>query len=235
MNFAQPGVQDARPMDSRRPWRRQQLLDAAIRVMQRTGYHQMSMQALANEAGVSVGLAYRYFRSKEDVLLDAILDILDALRAELPPAAASSGAAAPERLRAMFGAYIRVIDRYRAAVLLTYRESATLPSAGRTQLKELEVATAAPLAAAIRDGITDGDFISCDVELVVHDLVLIAHGWALKHWLFAREHTVEDYIERQCDLMLRALTASGTDNPRRRTDPTRTSSTNKVNNERASI
>lgn len=35
--------------------RRRQVLDAAVTVMQRTGFHQMSMQVLADEAQVSVG------------------------------------------------------------------------------------------------------------------------------------------------------------------------------------
>ncbi len=210
MSTPLPGAGRVRPAGSGHGWRRRQLLEAAIRVMQRTGYHQMSMQALAEEAGVSVGLTYRYFSGKEDVLLAAILDILDALRAELPSAADAGGATAAHRLCAVFGAYIRVIDRHRAAVLLTYRESATLSPAGRNQIKDLEVATAEPLATAISDGIASGEFIDCDVELVVHDLVLRAHGWALKHWLFARNRTVEDYIRQQSELVLRALsTATG--------------------------
>lgn len=49
--------------------RRRQVLDAAVTVMQRTGFHQMSMQALADEAQVSVGLIYKYFGGKEDILL----------------------------------------------------------------------------------------------------------------------------------------------------------------------
>ena len=55
--------------------RRRQLLDAAVAVMERTGFHQMSMQALADEAQVSVGLFYKYFGSKEDILLAAIVDL----------------------------------------------------------------------------------------------------------------------------------------------------------------
>jgi AcrR family transcriptional regulator len=192
------------PLNAHRLQRRRQLLDAAIRVMQRTGYHEMSMQALADEAQVSVGLAYRYFRSKEDVLLAAILGILDALRADLPEAAATQGPAA-DRLCATFAAYVRVIDRYRDAVLLTYRESATLSRDGRNRIKELEVSTAAPLMSVVADGIASGEFADCDVELAVYDMVLIAHGWALKYWLFARTRSVEQYIGQQCRTILRSL------------------------------
>jgi AcrR family transcriptional regulator len=49
--------------------RRRQVLDAAVTVMGRTGFQQMSMQDLAAEANVSVGLIYKYFGGKEDLLL----------------------------------------------------------------------------------------------------------------------------------------------------------------------
>ena len=195
---------ESRTADAHLLLRRKQLLAAAIRVMQRTGYHEMSMQALADEAQVSVGLAYRYFRSKEEVLLAAILDILDALRADLPTAAAGKGSA-PERLCAAFAAYVRVIDRYRQSVLLTYRESATLSLDGRDRIKELEIATAAPLMHLVNEGIALGEFADCDVELAVYDMILIAHGWALKHWLLARTRTVEQNIHQQCRSILRSL------------------------------
>lgn len=66
--------------------RRRQVLRAAATVMQRTGFHQMSMQALADEAGVSVGLIYKYFGGKEDVLLATIISILESFRDQLVPA-----------------------------------------------------------------------------------------------------------------------------------------------------
>jgi hypothetical protein len=36
-------------------------------------------------------------------------------------------------------------------------------------------------------------------------MVLMAHGWALKHWLFARTRTVEQYIDEHCRTILRTL------------------------------
>ena len=49
--------------------RRRQVLDAAVTVMSRNGFHQMSMQNLAAEANVSVGPIYKYFGGQEDLLL----------------------------------------------------------------------------------------------------------------------------------------------------------------------
>ncbi|MDQ2722741.1 MAG: TetR/AcrR family transcriptional regulator [Actinomycetota bacterium] len=194
-----------RGTSSRAGSRRRQLLDAAIAVMQRTGFHEMSMQALADEAAVSVGLVYKYFAGKEDLLLAAILDILDAFREQLPPAMEAAGPDPVQRLAAGLRRYVEIIDANVDAVLLTYRESKTLSPGGRQQIKELEVRTAEPLRHAVHQGIATGVLAEVDVDLAVYDLMMLAHAWALKRWHFAGTFTVESYIRAQTALLLRAL------------------------------
>ena len=53
----------APPVDKRR-----QILDAAIRVFARQGFHSTRVSDIADEAGVAYGLVYHYFRSKDEVL-----------------------------------------------------------------------------------------------------------------------------------------------------------------------
>jgi AcrR family transcriptional regulator len=48
--------------------KRKRLLDAAVRVFARTGYHGSRVGDIAEEAGVAHGLLYHYFSSKEEVL-----------------------------------------------------------------------------------------------------------------------------------------------------------------------
>jgi len=48
--------------------RREEILDAAIACFARNGFHQTTMVDIAREAGISPGLIYRYFASKEDVI-----------------------------------------------------------------------------------------------------------------------------------------------------------------------
>ena len=48
--------------------RRRQILDAAIRVFARQGFHSCRVSDIADEAGVAYGLVYHYFDSKDEVL-----------------------------------------------------------------------------------------------------------------------------------------------------------------------
>src|SRR5262250_2826781 len=50
------------------PDRRSQILDAALSCFAKRGFHQTSMHDISAEAGVSVGLIYRYFENKEAVI-----------------------------------------------------------------------------------------------------------------------------------------------------------------------
>jgi len=50
------------------PDRRTQILEAAIVCFAKHGFHQASMHDISAEAGISVGLIYRYFANKEAVI-----------------------------------------------------------------------------------------------------------------------------------------------------------------------
>src|SRR5260370_16146310 len=45
-----------------------QILDAAVACFAKRGFHQASMHDISAEAGISVGLIYRYFQNKEAVI-----------------------------------------------------------------------------------------------------------------------------------------------------------------------
>ncbi len=53
--------------------REEAILAAAVRVFQRRGFHRARMAEIAEEAGISYGLVYHYYRGKAE-LFDAILD-----------------------------------------------------------------------------------------------------------------------------------------------------------------
>jgi AcrR family transcriptional regulator len=55
-------------IDSSNADRRTQILEAALVCFAKRGFHQTSMHDISGEAGISVGLIYRYFENKEAVI-----------------------------------------------------------------------------------------------------------------------------------------------------------------------
>jgi TetR/AcrR family transcriptional regulator, repressor for uid operon len=65
--------------------RRAEIVDAATNCFMERGFHQTTMQIIAKEMGMSLGLLYRYFASKEEII-DAVAQIdhfemIDAIKA----------------------------------------------------------------------------------------------------------------------------------------------------------
>ncbi len=86
--------------------RRRAILDAAVRVFARKGFHACRVGEIAAEAGVSHGLLYHYFASKDEVLETIIREnwtlLLEALRE-----VETSGKPADEQLRLVVAIMLR--------------------------------------------------------------------------------------------------------------------------------
>jgi AcrR family transcriptional regulator len=82
--------------------RRRQILDASAACFARRGFHQATMQDICEEAQLSPGAVYRYFRSKDDIIVAmcerAYVEDADAVRT------ATEGHSTPE----VFGDLIRI-------------------------------------------------------------------------------------------------------------------------------
>ncbi len=81
----------APPIDKRR-----QILDAAIRVFARQGFHSTRVSDIADEAGVAYGLVYHYFKSKDEVLNELFSERWSLLLAAIEEADGSEATPARE-------------------------------------------------------------------------------------------------------------------------------------------
>lgn len=192
--------------DARARRRMRQVLDAAVRLMHGRDPEAVSMQALAEEASVSVGLIYKYFGGKEEVLVAIVLDLVDQLRDEMAARMAAAGPDPVARLAAGFAAYCAVMDDRHAVGLLTFRESAELGPQARQRLKDAERTTHDPLREAAVDAAAAGLLVDeADPDLLAFDLAIIAQTWPLKHWHFPEDYDIGRYVEAQTSAMLRSV------------------------------
>lgn len=191
---------------ARTSWRRGQIIQAAVRLLETQSFNQMSMSDLAEEAGISVGTIYQYVASKEDVLVMVIVDILEAYREAVQPVLAEVSDPV-ERLEAAFRAYCGVVDSRRSAVVLGYGASRALPSVGRRTVMDLERETTDLLSECVRRGVEEGVFKVDSPELVGWDLALLAHTWALKNWHMSQSFSFDEYVTSQLAIVMRAIRA----------------------------
>jgi len=71
------------PRQARSRAKQEQLLAAALALFDERGFEATTIDAIAGHAGVSVGIFYRYFRSKEQILLDLTQERLAEIRLNL--------------------------------------------------------------------------------------------------------------------------------------------------------
>ncbi len=98
------------------PERRRQLIDTAVEVFARNGYHTTSMNDIAEAAGVTKPVLYQHFASKRDLYLQLLSEVGSELRETI--AKATADAAGPRQqieggLRAYFGFVSQRGDAFR--------------------------------------------------------------------------------------------------------------------------
>jgi AcrR family transcriptional regulator len=106
----------------RAPERRAQLLEVAREVFGTSGFHSVSMDDVAERAGVTKPILYDHFSSKKDLylaLLDADLaDLLERVKEAL-----DSSPGNRERIRASFQAYFDFVDEQADGFRLLMQET----------------------------------------------------------------------------------------------------------------
>jgi AcrR family transcriptional regulator len=89
--------------------KRRLILDAAVRVFARQGFHTCRVSDIADEAGVAYGLVYHYFQSKDEVLDTLFLERWDLMLAAIREVDAN-GNSARDKLREIASF---IVDSYR--------------------------------------------------------------------------------------------------------------------------
>lgn len=185
-------------------WRREQIVAAAVACFARAGYHGTTIKDIADKAGFSAGLIYSYVRDKEDVLFLVFLHIFETYQRHIPERLL--GVQEPlTRLCTAVQAYCEAVDRNVGATVVGYRESASLRPELRRAIQHMELETNRLIAAPIEACIAAGQVEPTNVELLTFRLVLLAHGWALKHWHFEGRVTLQDYVADGLRLYLQGM------------------------------
>jgi len=135
--------------------KRRVILNAALRVFARQGFHTCRVSDIADEAGVAYGLVYHYFASKEEILDTLFLDRWDVMLAAIAEAD-GSGRSPREKLHAI-AAFI--VDSYghdpelmKVIIVEVTRAANTFGRTHLAKIREAYAGIAAIVSAAQREG-----------------------------------------------------------------------------------
>ena len=150
--------------------RREQLLELGVRLFATRSLDDLSIETLAEEAGISRGLLYHYFGNKQDFHTAVVRRAADDLFAVTAP----TGEGTPlERLAGSLERYVDyVVENYQGYVSLL-RGAAS----GHEELREIYESS----RSALTDRLFEGPEAAESVQLGLVDtpaVRLLVHGWA---------------------------------------------------------
>lgn len=203
--------------------KREAVAEAAFALFLKEGFHRTTTRDIARRAGVSAGAPFTYFKDKEDILFYIVSkeqdrageQLLSALSQQIAEAT-RTGADPEEVFKTVFAIFLRSVDTMRRFILLAYQETKSLNTETRRALIAREKRLQALIGEAIRYGVERGRFAPDHIEIRAHNIMVLGHAWATRHWAFAGEmESIEEYVAFLQPLVLAMLeTSAAVETPR---------------------
>ncbi len=183
--------------------RRRQIVDGAVRLFIKLGYHKTTTRILAKETGLSIGSLYEYVSTKEDILYLVSMAIHAAVEKGLKDAMARSSAGR-QALKEIIREYFLVCEKMSDHVLLMYQATHFLPEKWQKRVLEAELRITRLFIDAMQQLKEEGKLALEDdtINLIGHNISVIGHIWAFRRWYFAKHFTIEEYTEQQTEFIM---------------------------------
>lgn len=183
--------------------RRRQIVDVAVKLFIKHGYHKTTTRILAKETGLSIGSLYEYISTKDDILFLVCMAIHNEVEQGLQEALSRSSGGR-QALQEIIREHFLVCDRMSDHVLLMYQVTHFLPEKWQKTVLEAELRITDLFINAMQQLKEAGELPLDDdtINLIGHNISVIGHTWAFRRWYFAKHFTVEQYIEKQTEFIM---------------------------------
>jgi AcrR family transcriptional regulator len=189
--------------------RRDQIVQAAVRLFSEQGYYQTTMDDIAKSAEVSKGLIYLYFKDKNDVLFYTLRFVLEMYEKDIAPALLSRTNPLATLRMALRG-LCQLTDEHVPETVLAYRSSKDLSKRQRLEIKVAESKIGRVLRGCLEACIRERLMLPLNLDVMVYQYIMFCHTWALKNWAFRDKYTLDEYLaEGERILVAAFLTAKG--------------------------
>jgi AcrR family transcriptional regulator len=157
------GIQERKEREKER--RRQQIMVAAKRVFSEKGFSKATMEDIAQEAELSPGTLYLYFKNKEELYASLSLRILQYLLLRIEHVNAVKGAGPDEKLKQLMEAMYDVYEFDSLIIINMFhlQSSETLRNLSPQLLEEIKDLSGKSMGAIsqiFREGVAKGIFIN---------------------------------------------------------------------------
>jgi AcrR family transcriptional regulator len=186
--------------------RRLEILRAAARVFRRRGVAAAGMREIAEEADLSPGNLYYYFRGKDELLYFCQDRTLGQMHTAVELARATDAPVA-DQLRAVLAAHLHcTLDEMEGAT--AHLEVEALPDGLRRQIVGKRDAYERAVRALVARGVKRGEFAPCDAALVTRAM-LGAVNWTARWYRPDGSQSVAEIARALPEYLVRGLLRDG--------------------------
>ncbi|MGE8064195.1 TetR/AcrR family transcriptional regulator [Pseudomonas sp. NPDC089569] len=179
---------------------------AAIKLISRSGYESMSLRQLAAEAGINSSTLYLYYKGKNELLAELILDYLQDLSREWARCRPANAANAPIKLRAFIACHVRYHLEHQDEAMLGNFEYRSLEQESRLQVTQARRMYLKGLQDLLEQGVSEGSLSCAEPKLMARTLFnMLTHACV---WYKADGRwSIDDVIRHYSELVLKMLGA----------------------------
>lgn len=137
---------------------RQVILDAAVHLYAKVGYHGTSIRDIASEADVTAASIYYHFKSKQDILQAIMVTILDDVTAETREALSAADDRPDAQLAALVKSWVLFHIRRQPEAFIGASEIRSLDDEGRLRIIAQRDELEGMFLSVVERGVTEGVF-----------------------------------------------------------------------------
>ncbi len=193
-------------MTERRAAREDQLLEAATFLFKEKGYHNTSMQDLADALGVQKGSLYYYIDSKEELLRRLLERATSVMGAQIDEIYAADLSPVDKLRRALENHAETMMNNLNLVAVYLY-EYRNLPPQRLEEALVVRKHYESVLAQILEDGIATGDFRPVNVKMTVFGLLGMLN-WTHQWFSPEGEFSAKEIAALLVDLALHGLLGS---------------------------
>jgi TetR/AcrR family fatty acid metabolism transcriptional regulator len=191
----------------RDPDKPQQIIDAAVRVFARKGYHHSRVSDVAREAGIAAGTIYLYFKTKDDILVTLFREKMTRFVASLRKAIADEPDAV-RKLRRLVRLHFEMLEANPDLAEVVQVEQRQGPKFFRGASSQEIAAYFALIASVIEEGVARGQFrqdlpVKTATKVLFGAMDQMATSWVLGK----RGYRLADTADAVADMVLGGFAA----------------------------